>query len=148
MGLFSNDVITSIDEEFDNERNDIIESFIVADVCKMDSDAIREWCESDEAKALVEANVLRKPTMMRLSKADDEKRRAKIVAYRLAKEANDPLYRKLITYRQLWKQTSNKIMEKYGNKADRIAKKSQQQYIRDYSKNVKAGKVKEPKVTK
>ena len=148
MGLFSNEVITAIDEEFDNEMNDIMEAFIVDDVIKMDSDSIKVWCESDEAKALVEANVLRKPTMMRLSKADDEKRRAKIVAYRLAKEANDPLYRKLIKYRTLWKQTSNKIMEKYGNKANRIAKKGQQEYIRNYSKNVKAGKVVEPKVTK
>ena len=97
MGLFSNEVITAIDEEFDNEMNDIMEAFIVDDVIKMDSDSIKVWCESDEAKALVEANVLRKPTMMRLSKADDEKRRAKIVAYRLAKEANDPLYRKLMS---------------------------------------------------
>lgn len=148
MGLFSNEVITAIDEEFDNEMNDIMEAFIVDDVIKMDSDSIKVWCESDEAKALVEANVLRKPTMMRLSKADDEKRRAKIVAYRLAKEANDPLYRKLIKYRTYWKQTSNKIMEKYGNKANRLAKKGQQEYIRNYSKNVKAGKVVEPKVTK
>ena len=148
MGLFSNEVITAIDEEFDNEMNDIMEAFIVDDVIKMDSDSIKVWCESDEAKALVEANVLRKPTMMRLSKADDEKRRAKIVAYRLAKEANDPLYRKLIKYRTYWKQTSNKIMEKYGNKANRLAKKGQQEYIRNYSKNVKTGKVVEPKVTK
>ena len=71
-----------------------------------------------------------------------------ISAYRLAKEANDPLYTKMLKYRTLWKQTSNKILEKYGNKADRIAKKTQQEYIRNYSKNVKAGLVKEPKVTK
>lgn len=148
MGLFSNDVIERIDEDFMNEDNSIIEAFIVDDVLKMDSDSIKEWCESDEASALIEAQVLRKPTMMRLSKQDDERRRAKIVAYNMAKEANDPLYRKMIKYRQLWKQTSNKIMEKYGNKADRVAKKKQQEYIRNYSKNVKAGKVKEPKVTK
>lgn len=148
MGLFSNDVIAGIDEAFDNEDNEIIEAFIIEDVLKMDSDSIKEWCNSEEAQALVEAQVLRKPTMMRLSKADDEKRRAKIVAYRMAKEANDPLYKKLIKYRTLWKQTSNKIMEKYGNKADRVAKKNQQEYIRNYSKNVKAGKVKEPKVVK
>ena len=148
MGLFSNDVIERIDEDFMNEDNSIIEAFIVDDVLKMDSDSIKEWCESDEANVLVEAQVLRKPTMMRLSKQDDERRRAKIVAYNMAKEANDPLYRKMIKYRQLWKQTSNKIMEKYGNKADRVAKKKQQEYIRNYSKNVKAGKVKEPKVTK
>lgn len=148
MGLFSNDVIERIDEDFMNEDNTIIEAFIVDDVLKMDSDSIKEWCESEEANALVEANVLRKPTMMRLSKQDDEKRRAKIAAYNMAKEANDPLYRKMMMYRKKWKECSTAIMNKYGSKADRVAKKKQQEYIRNYSKNVKAGKVKEPKVTK
>ena len=148
MGLFDPEVIEGIDEAFDTEMNDIMEAFIVDEVSRMSSDDIKVWAESEEAAALVEAQVLRKPTMMRLSKADDEKRRAKLVAYRLAKQNNDPLYTKMLKYRTLWKQTSNKILEKYGNKADRIAKKTQQEYIRNYSKNVKAGLVKEPKVTK
>lgn len=148
MGLFDPATIEGIDENFDNELNDIIEAFIVEEVSKMDSDSIKAWTESDECKALVEAQVLRKPTMMRLSKADDERRRMKIVAYQLAKEANDPLYTKMLKYRTLWKQTSNKIVDKYGNKAERKAKKAQQEYIRNYSKNVKNGTVKEPKVTR
>ena len=148
MGLFSSDTIEGIDEQLDTSLNDLVEAFIVDEVSKMDSDDIRAWCESDEAKGLVEAQVLRKPTMMRLSKADDEKRRTKIAAYRLAKQNNDPLYRKMIKYRQLWKQTSEKILEKYGNKASREAKKGQAVYIRNYQKNVKAGINKEPKVTK
>lgn len=148
MGLFSSDTIEGIDEQLDTSLNDLVEAFIVDEVSKMDSDDIRAWCESDEAKGLVEAQVLRKPTMMRLSKADDEKRRTKIAAYRLAKANNDPLYRKLIKYRQLWKQTSEKILEKYGSKAAREAKKGQAVYIRNYQKNVKAGINKEPKVTK
>lgn len=146
--LFSPEVVEGIDEAFDNESNDLIEAFIVDEVSRMSSDDIKAWVESEECKTLVEAQVLRKPTMMRLSKADDEKRRAKIAAYRLAKAANDPLYTKMLKYRTLWKQTSNKIMEKYGNKADRQAKKAQQEYIRNYAKNVKAGKLTEPKVTK
>ena len=148
MGLFNPEMIDSIDESFDTEMDSIMEAFIVAEVSKMSSDEIKSWTESEECAALIEAQVLRKPTMMRLSKADDEKRRAKIVAYNLAKEANDPLYTKMLKYRALWKQYSNKIMAKYGNKADRIARKTQTEYIRNYSKNVKAGTVKEPKVTK
>ena len=148
MGLFDPATIEGIDESFDNELNDIIEAFIVEDVCKMNSDDIKAWTESEECAALIEAQALRKPTMMRLSKADDEKRRVKIVAYTLAKNANDPLYTKMLKYRTLWKQTSNKIVEKYGNKATRMAKKAQQEYIRNYSKNVKNGTVHEPKVTK
>lgn len=148
MGLFNSDTIEGIDEQLDTSMNDLVEAFIVDEASRMDSDQLRAWCESDEAKALVEAQVLRKPTMMRLSKADDEKRRTKIAAYRLAKQNNDPLYRKLIKYRTLWKQTSEKILEKYGTKASREAKKAQTSYIRNYQKNVKAGKVKEPKVTR
>jgi hypothetical protein len=82
---------------------------------------------------------------MRLSKQDDAKRRKKIAAYQLAKAANDPLYTKLIKYRTLWKQTSDKIVQKYATKAERISKKGQAEYIRNYSKNVKAGKLAAPK---
>lgn len=141
MGMFSSSDIEGIDETF-MEDDGIIEALIVDDVLKQDSDAIREWCETDEAKALVEANVLRKPTLMRLSKADDEKRRQKLESYRLAKAAKDPLYDKLLRYRGKWKMVSAKIVQKYGAKAARIATKGQKEYMKNYAKNVKAGKIK------
>lgn len=147
MSMFSSSNIEGIDEEFYDE-NGLLEALIVDDVSRMESNDIRAWCESDEAKALVEANVLRKPTLMRLSKADDEKRRAKIEAYRLAKNAKDPLYTKMLMWRAKWKATSAKIMQKYGSKADRNAKKGQKEYIKNYKKNVDAGKLRAPKVVK
>ena len=141
MRMFSASAIEGIDEELMDESG-LIEAYIVDDALKMDSETLREWCESDEAKALVEANVLRKPTLMRLSKADDEKRREKLAAYRLAKAAKDPLYNKLLLYRGKWKSISAKIMQKYGSKAARNAKAGQKEYMKNYAKNVKAGKIK------
>ena len=120
----------------------IIESFIIDEVSKMDEEGIKEWCESPECLGLQEANVLKKSTAMRLSKADDFKRREKIAAYALARQANDPLYAKMLKQRSLWKQTSNKILAKYGTKANRLAKKGQAAYMKDYKKNVEAGKIK------
>lgn len=147
MGMFSSSDIEGIDEALVEETG-IIEALIVDDASRMDSDTLREWCQSDEAKALVEANVLRKPTLMRLSKADDEKRRQKLAAYKLAKQAKDPLFNKLLLYRGKWKAISAKIVAKYGTKADRVAKKGQKEYIKNYKKNLAAGKVVAPKVTK
>ena len=148
MGLFSSETIEGINESLGDGVDEMIEAIIVDEASRMSEEELKAWCESDEAKALVEAQALRKPTLMRLSKADDAKRRKKIAAYQIAKRNNDPLYTKLIKYRTLWKQTSDKIVQKYGTKAERISKKGQAEYIRNYSKNVKAGKVKAPSVVK
>lgn len=105
--------------------NELLEAFFVDDVLRLASDDIKSFCESEEAKILQEKAVLRKPTMMRLSKADDEKRRIKLAAYQLAKEANDPEFTKLKKYTALRKQSIQKIMSKYGAKATKVAKVAQ-----------------------
>ena len=141
--LFGAETIEGINENFEDATlAQVVESIIVDEVCKMDSEAIKEWCESPEAIGLQEANVLKKSTAMRLSKQDDFKRREKIAAYALARQANDPLYHKLIKARTMWKGYSDKILAKYGTKANRIAKKGQAAYMHDYKKNVEAGKIK------
>jgi hypothetical protein len=114
----------------------VLEMFIVDDVLKGSSDQIKRFCESEEAKILQEKAVLKKPTMMRLSKVDDEKRRVKLLAYQLAKEANDPEWSKLKKYTELRKTSINKIMKKYGNKAEKMAKIAQKNYIKT-AKDVK-----------
>ena len=149
MSLFSAENIEGIAESFEDDAvNAVVESIIVDEICKMDDEAIREWCATDECAALCEAQVLRKPTAMRLSKADDFKRREKIAAYTLARQANDPLFRKMIKARVMWKTLSDKILAKYNAKATRTAKKAQAKYIKDYSKNLKAGKVVAQKLIK
>lgn len=130
--LFGTSQLESMEEVANS--NEVLEMFLVDDILHGTSDQIHEFCESTEANILMEKAVLKKPTMMRLSKADDEKRRTKIIAYQLAKNANDPEWTKLKKYTALRKQSIEKIMNKYGNKAQKIAKVAQKKYIATASK--------------
>ena len=109
--------------------NEVLEMFIVDDVLRGTEEQIKEFVESPEAKILEEKAVLKKPTLMRLSKADDEKRRVKLMAYQLAKNANDPQFTKLKMYTAKRKECIAKIMQKYGSKATKMAKIAQKNYI-------------------
>lgn len=135
MSLYGTREIASIDTLASSDR--MLEMFIVDDVIRGTQEQIKEFCESEEAKVLVEANVLRKPTMMRLSKADDEKRRTKIAAYELAREANDPLWTKLVKHQKMKKMYAEKILNKYGTKAEKVAKTTQKKYIKTAARGKK-----------
>ena len=127
MSLYGANTLTSMDEVAKGDR--VLEMFFVDDLLRQSSDQIKQFCESQEAKILQEKAVLKKPTMMRLSKEDDIKRRIKLMAYQLAKEANDPEWVKLKKYTALRKESIAKIMNKYGAKAERMAKIAQKNYI-------------------
>lgn len=114
--------------------NEVLEMFFVDDILKGNSEQIHEFCESEEAKILQEKSILKKPTLMRLSKADDEKRRVKLMAYQLAKEAGDPNWTKLKSFTSKRKDCIEKIMAKYGPKAEKMAKIAQKNYIAIASK--------------
>jgi len=130
--LYGQGTIDSVENMANSDS--LMEAFLVDDVLRLSSDDIKNFCESEEAKILVEKAVLKKPTLMRLSKADDMKRRIKISAYQLAKEANDPEFAKLKKYTSLRKQSIAKIMKKYGTKAEKLAKLGQKNYIKTASK--------------
>lgn len=132
MSLYGATPIDSI-EKIGN-GNELLEMYLVDDILRQNSDDIRTFCESEQAKILQEKAVLRKSTMMRLSKQDDFQRRVKLAAYQLAKEANDPEFDKLKKYTALKKQSANKIMKKYGVKAEKVAKVGQKNYIKTASK--------------
>jgi len=107
-----------------------VELMAYDDIRRGSAEQIQEFCNSEVAQVLMEKQVLNKGTMMRLSKADDEKRRIVTAAYRLAKEANDPDYRKMIEYRAKWKEHKRKVLGKFANKAKKIAVVSQKEYIK------------------
>ena len=140
MSLYGAKPIDNI-EKIGNSR-EILEAYFIDDIIRMPSDDIKTFCESEEAKILVEKAVLSKPTMMRLDKKSDELRRTKLIAYQLAKNANDPSWNKLVKYQKLRKECIQKIMDKYGTKAAKIAKVAQKNYIKTASK-VKATKEEE-----
>ena len=108
-----------------------LEALIVDDLMRMNSNDLHAFLESEQCKVLSEGRqVLKKATMMRLSKQDDEKRRIKLAVYEMAKAANDPEFAKFKKYTALRKQSIAKMMKKYGSKAEKVAKLGQKNYIK------------------
>lgn len=110
------------------------EMFLAEEVSFMSQEQRTAFLESDEAKLLVEAQVLRKPTMMRLSKQDDQARRVKLAAYQLAKEGKDPNWDKLCKTNIKRKQLIAAIMKRWESKAIRNANIGQKEYIKTAGK--------------
>lgn len=143
MSLYGTQQIATMESVANS--NEVLEMFFVDDLMKGSSEQIKEFCESVEAQILQEKQVLKKPTMMRLSKQDDEKRRVKLMAYQLAKDNNDPLWEKLVKYTKLRKEVIAQIMKKYGPKATKMAKIAQKNYIATANKVSNEKKAKEDK---
>lgn len=125
--LYGTKHISSIEEVANDET--LMELFLIDDVLRGTDEQIKNFCESEEAQILVEKQVLNKPTLHRLSKQDDLKRRIKLISYQLAKDAKDPLWDKLVKYQKMKKDFAQKILNKYGAKAERAAKIAQKKYI-------------------
>lgn len=119
------------------ESDEIMEMLLVDELLHGTSEQIHEFCNSPEMEILMEKAVLKRPTLVRLSKTDDAKRRTKLMAYQLAKESKDPLWDMLKKLTAKRKQTIRKIMSKYGPKAKRLANLSQKNYIKK-AKGIKA----------
>ena len=135
MSLYGSGIneVSSIEKIANSDS--LIEAFLVDDILHGTSEQIHSFLESEECQVLMEKNVLKKPTMMRLSKADDEKRRIKLAVYEMAKAANDPEFAKFKKYTALRKQSIAKMMKKYGSKAEKVAKLGQKNYIKAASKS-------------
>lgn len=126
--LYGSAQIASIEEAAKSDA--LMELYLVDDIMSGTPEQIKQFCESEEAQILIEKQVLNKPTLHRLSKADDLKRRIKLTAYALAKQANDNNWKMLVKYSGLKKQYANKILAKYGKRAEKIAKIAQKEYIK------------------
>lgn len=135
MGLYGANPLSTL--ESIATSNEVQEMFLVDALLKESSDYIHEYCESEAAKVLMEKAVLRKPTMMRLGKEDDQKRRTKLMAYQLAKLNNSKDYAMLKKYTALRKKSINNIMKKYGPKAEKMAKISQKEFIKGAGRTIR-----------
>lgn len=108
----------------------LLESYIVDEVSHLSDEKIQEFCKSPEAEALVEAGVMRKKTLVRLSKKDDFSRRRTMAAFAIAREKKDPLWDKLVKNRVNERKLIGEIVRKYGGKAERTAKIGQREYLK------------------
>ena len=107
-----------------------LEACIVDEVSHLSDEKIQEFCQSPEAEALVEAGIMRKKTLVRLSKKDDFSRRRTMAAFTIAREKKDPLWSKLVKNRVQERKLIGEIVKKYGGKADKIAKAGQKEYLK------------------
>lgn len=114
----------------DDISKGLLESYIVDEVSHLTDEQIQEFCKSDEAQALVEAGVMRKKTLVRLSKKDDFSRRRTMAAFAIARAKNDPSWIKLVKNRVQERKLIGDIVRKYGGKADKKAKLGQREYLK------------------
>lgn len=132
MGLFSvnTENTASIDEILEDPTL-LEECFIYDELSHMDDESRKAFIESEECAMLEAKGLVNRKTLVRLSKSDDLTRRKTMAAYQLAKEANDPLWNKLVLNRVKERELIEKIVQKYGNKANRAATIGQKEYMKN-----------------
>lgn len=108
----------------------IVESFLYDDLSRCTTEQIQEFCVSEKADMLLEKGVFKKPTLMRLGKEDDQKRRIKLIVYQLAEAAGDADWKKLKKNRIEDKKIIKKLMKRYGSRAKKMAIDAQKDYIK------------------
>ena len=141
MAIYGRDVIhesVNTDDEDITLTNEELQEYvqlIAADeATRLPEEKIQQLLESGEFQALQEKQVINNKTMMRLSKADDFKRRVKLIAYKLAKDAKNPHWGKMMTWRGKWKGERDEILKIFGKKAEKIARLAQKEYIKKAKK--------------
>lgn len=107
------------------DANALIEAFIYDTITSMGEEYTRQFLESEECKALEEAGVLGKKTIVRMTKVDDLSRRIKLAVLQKAKEDRDPNYLMLKKVIAKKKDLSAKLMAKYKSRVKNDAVKSQ-----------------------
>lgn len=141
MAIYGRNVIhesVNTDDEDITLTNEELQEYvqlIAADeATRLPEEKIQQLLESGEFQALQEKQIINNKTMMRLSKADDFKRRVKLIAYKLAKDAKNPHWGKMMTWRGKWKGERDEILKIFGKKAEKIARLAQKEYIKKAKK--------------
>lgn len=135
FSLFGHGVDTLTEATLENiDLQPYVEMMAYDDLSRQDTESLREFCNSETAKVLMEKQVLKKGTMVRLSKQDDEKRRIKLCAYKLARDDKSQDWKKMVYHRKEWRKYRDKIMARYGRRAEKLAKLSQKDYIKRAAK--------------
>lgn len=129
MGLFTNQKLMEEASEVTMNLNmDELQEAFFYDDHYSDSDAEKmELLEN--ADVLMEANKISRKTLVRLNKNDDLTRRTGMAALQLAKDNNDPLWKKLVKNRIMERKLLAAIKKKYANKAQVAARKGQKMYV-------------------
>ena len=117
-----------IDESFDMDSFN--ETCVFMELMTLPYEDRKAIVESEEAAVMEAKGMIGRKTLIRLNKNDDVTRRTSAAAYQMAKDANDPLWRKLMFHMEKKNEFKDKILKKYNAKAIRVAKQSQKDYLK------------------
>lgn len=131
MGMFTeiDDFVPSINESF-KDPDEFMGLLILDEVSQLPDDKIREFCEpGGVGEQLVQEGKFKRNTLVKLSKKDDLSRRETMASMQMAKDNNDALWKKYVIYTQKRNEYKAKMKQKYGNKATKVAKTAQNEFL-------------------
>lgn len=120
MSYFDDDQVCGV-----QDATALFESFFIDYVNHMNDEERKQYLESEEVNALVEANAIGRRTIVRLSKQDDYNRRITLAAMQKAKEQNSADWKRLKKAHELKKLAIANIVKRYGNNVKRDVVKAQ-----------------------
>ena len=129
MNILSEEIRTP---EFDGIENqqELFETMFIDQAMHMDDESRKEYLESAEVKALVEAKAVNRRTIVRLSRSDDYARRVTLAAMQKAKEQNTADWKKLKKAHWMKKTAIANIVKRYGNLVKRDVIKAQKAILK------------------
>lgn len=129
MGIFSPNSVVMENELKDT--NELLEAYIYDELSRLSDEKREEFVQSEYAQSMLESGLISRKTLVRLSKNDDLERRIGMAAIQLSKEHDDVLYDQLVKVRIKERELLEKINNKYANKATRVAKIGQKDYLKN-----------------
>lgn len=133
MGIYDSNI--SIDNDIPNEViQECQELFLFDDLSRMPDKQRKELLESAEyadlRKAWMEAGLINKVSIMKLSKESDLERRESSAILALARaNGHDADYAKYVKLKAETRRLKDNMRRRYGSKAKIVSKKSQKDYI-------------------
>ena len=128
MGMFSTPA--NVNEENSlKDPNELIGAYIIDEVSHLTDEMKEEFIESETCKSLLEARMLKKKSLVRLSKNDDLTRRETMAAFQIAKENKWREWDLLVKNRIKERELIAKIRQRAGAKATKAAKLGQKNYL-------------------
>lgn len=124
MGIFANQ--NSINESMSElelkNPYELAEAMILDELSFLTDEEKEQFAVSETCTELINEGLLKRQSVVRLTKNDDLSRRTKLAAFNIAKDRDDPLWGMLVKNRVKERALIGKIMQKYKSQAERVAK--------------------------
>ena len=134
MGIYDSNVNIISNDIDDSVIKECMELFLFEDLARLPDKQRKELLESadysDLRKAWMEAGLINKTSIMKLSKESDLERRESSAILALARaNGHDADYAKYVKLKAETRRLKDNMRRRYGSKAKVVSKKSQKEYI-------------------